>query len=604
MTDLERVQRLEAQAARYFDRPGFSMPVFLDDDRMALLDDRNGVPQVAILHLAGGSITPVTTYDERVQTLLTSSATGQIVFGMDDGGNERQQIWTLGVGKDARRLTADGSAIHEPGAVSPNGRHVFFRSNARTDNTFDVERIDLQTGEREILIQNAGQPSAFDADADGGRTLIVSLNGNLDADVLLLDCATGEVRNLTRHQGEAEIHGAKFSTDGRSVWIASNENREFTAIFRLDLETGVRTLVYEDAWDVEAIAPSPDGRWLAVSVNEDGASRLALLNIDDPGHPIAIGTPWGAFDRFAWSPNSQRLAFGFSTSGSPSVIMISDLEGNTRTIASADELEPPRTVSPEVIRFTSFDGREIPAFWFTPAGPGPWPVIVDIHGGPESQRRLVYQPIDQYLVSLGFAVLATNVRGSTGYGKEYVHLDDVDLRLDSVTDVAHAADWLKARDDVASDQIIVMGQSYGGFMTLASLCFHPDLWAAGFDIVGIANFVTFLERTGPWRRKHREAEYGSLEHDRDLLERISPINHVDQITAPLFLIHGRNDPRVPLFEAEQIHAALQERDRTVELHVFDDEGHGLSKRKNRVTGYAAAAGFLLEQLHVTPALAE
>ncbi|MGI8403827.1 MAG: prolyl oligopeptidase family serine peptidase, partial [Thermomicrobiales bacterium] len=344
--------------------------------------------------------------------------------------------------------------------------------------------------------------------------------------------------------------------------------------------------------------------WLAVSVNEDGASRLALLNIDDPGHPIAIGTPWGTFDRFAWSPNSQHIGFGFSTSGSPSVVMISDLEGNTRTIASADELEPPRTVSPEVIRFTSFDGREIPAFWFTPEGDGPWPVIVDIHGGPESQRRLVYQPIDQYLVSLGFAVLSTNVRGSTGYGKEYVHLDDVDLRLDSVTDVAHTVDWLKARDDVASAQIIVMGQSYGGFMTLASLCFHPDLWAAGFDIVGIANFVTFLERTGPWRRKHREAEYGSLEHDRDLLERISPINHVDQLTAPLFLIHGRNDPRVPLFEAEQIHAALQERDRTVELHVFDDEGHGLSKRKNRVTGYAAAAGFLLEQLHVTPALAE
>ncbi len=604
MTDLDRVQRLEAQSARYFDRPGFSMPVFLDSDRIALLDDRNGVPQVGVLQLSDGSVASVTSYDERVQTLLAAATTGQIVFGMDDGGNERQQIWRVGTSDDADRLTNDSSAIHEPGAVSSDGRYVFFRSNARSDSTFDVERIDLRTGEREVLIQDAGQPSALDADQDGGRLLVVSLNGNLDADVLLLDCATGEVRNLTRHQGEAEIHGAKFSADGRSVWIASNENREFAAIFKLDLETQVRTLVYEDGWDVEAIAPSPDGQWLALSVNVDGASQLKLLSTDNPEHPIEIATPWGTFDRFAWSPDSRQVAFGFSTAGSPLVVMISDLEGNARTIASADEATPPSTVRPEVIRFTSFDGREIPAFWFTPEGDGPWPVIVDIHGGPESQRRLVYQPIDQYLVSLGFAVLATNVRGSTGYGKEYVHLDDVDLRLDSVTDAAHAVQWLKARADVASDKIIVMGQSYGGFMTLACLCFHPDLWAAGFDIVGIANFVTFLERTGPWRRKHREAEYGSLEHDRDLLERISPMNHVDQITAPLFLVHGRNDPRVPLFEAEQIHAALKERGRTVELRVYDDEGHGLSKRKNRVTGYAAAAGFLLDQVGVDPTLAE
>jgi dipeptidyl aminopeptidase/acylaminoacyl peptidase len=225
--------------------------------------------------------------------------------------------------------------------------------------------------------------------------------------------------------------------------------------------------------------------------------------------------------------------------------------------------------------------------------------VVEVHGGPESQRRLQYAsavPTDQLLQSLGISVLALNVRGSTGYGKAYSHLDDRDRRLDAVRDVAAAVDWLHGRDDVDAKRIGVMGQSYGGFMTLASLCFHPDLWSAAVDVVGIANFVSFLELTGPWRRKHRSEEYGSLEHDRQMLERISPLTHVDRITAPLMVIHGRNDPRVPLHEAEQIVAALREHDRQVVLRVFDDEGHGLSKPENRIAGYAEAAAFLLAHL--------
>lgn len=602
MTDSERARQLEAQAARYFDRPGYSMPVFLDRDRIALLDDRSGVPQVAILHHESGSIATRTSFDERVLALLASPKTGTIVFGMDDGGNENQQLWAIRGDDEPVRLTSQGDARHELAAISHDGRFAYFRSNARDVGIYDVERLDLESGAREILIQNAGQPSELDPSPDGDHLLVVSLNGNLDGDLLSLDIKTGEVRNLTEHEGEAGIASAHYAADGHSIWLSTNENREFAALFQMEPDDEVRTLVLEETWDIESALPSPDGKWLAISVNDDGASRLSLVEIANPENRIAIDTPWGTFDRFSWSPDSQLVAFGFSTPDAPSVVMTSDVNGEVATVAQAEESEPPATVVPALIHFPTFDGREIPAFWFTPEGVGPWPVIVDIHGGPESQRRLPYQPIDQYLVSLGFAVLATNVRGSSGYGKEYVHLDDVDLRLDSVNDAAHAVEWLKARKDVVADQIVVMGQSYGGFMTLASLCFHPDLWAAGFDIVGIANFVTFLERTGPWRRKHREAEYGSLESDRALLERISPLNHVDKITAPLFLIHGRNDPRVPLFEAEQIHDALRDRGRTVELRVFDDEGHGLSKRKNRVIGYAEAAHFLLEQLGLTPTL--
>jgi dipeptidyl aminopeptidase/acylaminoacyl peptidase len=193
------------------------------------------------------------------------------------------------------------------------------------------------------------------------------------------------------------------------------------------------------------------------------------------------------------------------------------------------------------------------------------------------------------------AVLATNVRGSTGYGKEFCHLDDVELRLDSVKDLAEAVTWLRDQPDVDGDRITVMGGSYGGFMILAAITFYPTLWRAAVDIVGICNFVSFLERTGPWRVKHRSYEYGNLEEHREFLESISPLTHVDNIVTPLFVIHGRNDPRVPLYEAEQIVAALRARQLPVELMVFDNEGHGLSKRQNRIAGYAGAAEFVLNQ---------
>jgi len=596
MSDRNSTAPLEAQAARYFRRAGFSAPAFLDADRLAILDDRTGVPQVSVLSLADGEVTPVTTFGERVLTMLASSTTGQIVFGMDEGGNENQQLWRVQPGDDPHRLTPQSSARHEPDALSKDGRYVYFRSNARDIGAYDVERLDLTTGVREILLEAPGQPFGFEPSADGTRLLMTRLNGNLDGDLLELDFDSGVLRNLTPHEGEAEIFAAKYATSGDGIWVSTNEQRNVGALYRFSADATSRELIVDEPWDVEAASPSPDGVWLAISVNDDGASRLSLVKTDDPSTRIAIDAPWGTFDRFTWAPDSSKVAFGFSTPDAPSAIYLADLSGATTVVAKVEEEDVPPTVVPELIHFTTFDGREIPAFWFVPEGEGPFPVIVDIHGGPESQRRLNYQPIDEYLVSLGFAVLATNVRGSSGYGKEYVHLDDVELRLDSVTDAAYAVDWLKAREDVADDQIIVMGQSYGGFMTLASLCFHPDRWAAGFDIVGIANFVTFMERTGAWRRKHREAEYGSLEHHRDVLERISPLNHVEHITAPLFLIHGRNDPRVPLFEAEQIHDALKERGRTVELRVFDDEGHGLSKRKNRIVGYAAAAEFLLRQI--------
>jgi len=215
-----------------------------------------------------------------------------------------------------------------------------------------------------------------------------------------------------------------------------------------------------------------------------------------------------------------------------------------------------------------------------------------VHGGPEGQSRPDFSFLTQYFLHHGFAVLVPNVRGSTGYGKAYSHLDDVEKRMDSVADLAHAVDWLRAQPDVDAHRIIVYGGSYGGFMVLSAMTEYPDLWVAGVDIVGVSNFVTFLENTSDYRRAHREAEYGSLARDRDFLARISPATHLDRLAAPLIVLHGANDPRVPLSEAEQVVAALQARNIPVEFLVFPDEGHGIVKRQNKLVAYPAIVAFL------------
>jgi len=595
----DQLGEMEESATAFFDRPGLTNPVFIGPATIAVLDDRSGRPQISHVHLRDGVAHQATTFEERVQTLL-GSPTGRVVFGIDEGGNERQQLWRMGsMDAESEMLVSRPDRIHEPGYLSKDGTYLLYRSNARDESTFDVLGIDIETGADDRWLDNAGQAMPVDLTADRSKSLIVRVVANLDAELLLVDRGSDTTTCLTLKDDECWILGAAFHPDERSVWVLNNHGSEFVRLDRIELETLSRTTVVEDDWDVEAFAVSPDGQWLAWSINENGWSSVFLRRANGQESITSLVLPRGTIDRLSWSPDSAHVAFGMSTATQPSVIIVSNQKGQIRNLGLPAARPEPPAVEPQLVRFPTFDDREIPAFFFRPEGDGPFPVLVEIHGGPESQRRLQYAsavPTDQLIQSMGIAVLALNVRGSTGYGKSYAHLDDKELRLDAVRDVVAAVDWLRRRKDVIPDRVGIMGQSYGGFMTLASICFHPDLWAAAVDIVGIADFVTFLERTGPWRRAHRSQEYGSLESDRELLERISPLNHVDAIKTPLFVLHGRNDPRVPLHEAEQIVAALSERNQDVELRVFDNEGHGLSKRENRVAGYAEATAFLVNHL--------
>jgi dipeptidyl aminopeptidase/acylaminoacyl peptidase len=330
--------------------------------------------------------------------------------------------------------------------------------------------------------------------------------------------------------------------------------------------------------------------------NADGYSRLLLLE-GDGNHEVELPGK-GVVEHPVLSDDGALLAFSFSRPTEPHDVYLYDIEARalTRLTTSPREVDPGTLVEPTLHRFESFDGESIPVFLFEPEGDGPFPVVVTVHGGPESQWRPWFSPsfapLTQYLVANGYAVAAPNVRGSTGYGKRYEHLDDVELRLDSVSDLAALHDWLGTRPSIDASRAALYGRSYGGYMVLAALAFQPERWAAGIECVGIASFVTFLQNTSPYRRAAREREYGSLERDREVLERVSPMARIDGIRAPLFIQHGRNDPRVPVSESEHIHGVLTEKGIPSELLIFEDEGHTIEKLGNRIETFTRAVAFL------------
>jgi dipeptidyl aminopeptidase/acylaminoacyl peptidase len=587
--------------AAYLSVPTATSPVWRSETEIVYLSDISGVPQLWQVTI-DGSAEPraLTEFPNRIGALL-SGTDGKLVFGMDSGGNERQQVWTVDAAGAIEAVTQDPATMHPLGAVSPDGKRLAFASNARARHAFDVWTFDLSTPDSapQLLLATDELLTPIAWTADNQAVIVERANSNLDHDLLLVPASGGAPSLLTPHTGEASIPQVAVVPDGDALYILSNQDREFIALIRLDLATHEQQVIAAPEWDIEALALSPDGSTIAYAINEDGYSRIVLRDVQSGDERTVTGFPPGVAGGLHWSLKGANLAFSLTGPTAPPAIWVADQAGvAVQVTKQADVVETlPPLAAATTVRFTTFDGREIPAYWFVPNdSDGLWPVVVDVHGGPESQRRPDYSPVNQALVAAGFAVLATNVRGSTGYGKSYNHLDDVEKRMDSVADLAAANAWLREQPNVIADRIAVMGQSYGGFMVLSSLTTYPELWAAGVDVVGIANFVTFLEQTGPWRRKTRADEYGDLVRDADLLVEISPIHRVERITAPLFVIHGRNDPRVPLGESEQIVGKLRELGREATLLVFDDEGHGMVKRANRIKGYGDALAFLAEQL--------
>jgi dipeptidyl aminopeptidase/acylaminoacyl peptidase len=588
------------------------------DGEVGFLMDTTGVAQVWELTEPGAWPEQRTFDDEPVSFVSYSPTRSELVYGMDDGGDERLQLHRLDSDGAVTDLTAMPDAKHRWGGWSHDGDQFAFASNRRDESVFDiyVQERDVTGAGAELVFEGDGWLTVGGWSPGDDRLLLTEAHSSFDQDCYVLDIDSGERTHLTPHDGSVRYHSPQWSPDGDALYLVTDGNSDTLELVRMDADTGETELVRDGGrWNIDGVAVDDDTGLLAYSRNVDGYTELTLGELSGPTtisefeRPDLPGDVAGGV---SFGPDGDRLAV--STSGrdvntNVSVADVGRLRTASDTETATDALDrlthastagiPPETfVEPELVHYETFDDREIPAFFSVPetASKGDTPVIIDIHGGPESQRRPSFAGLTQYFLSRGYAVLEPNVRGSTGYGKAYTHLDDVEKRMDSVKDIASALDWLESHQVVHPDRIVAKGGSYGGFMVLAALTEYPDRWAAGVDSVGIANFVTFLENTGEWRRELREVEYGSLAENREFLESISPISNIERIEAPLFVLHGANDPRVPVGEAEQIAENAREQGVPVERLIFEDEGHGISKLENRIEAYTRVVDFLDEHV--------
>ncbi len=412
------------------------------------------------------------------------------------------------------------------------------------------------------------------------------------------------------HPHEAALVGSPAWIGDTSFLVAANVGHDFMTIVRHDLDSRATVPLPGAPLDVDCeVVTSRDGSTALLIENRNGADVMTLRDAGTGATRAELATPEpgvvsGLFDPPILSDDGSRVYYTLSTPRLPTSVYAFDARtGTTRRLTGGPATVPADRLAPaESHTVTSFDGESVPVFVFRPrpddeggGDPTRPPVVVSVHGGPEAQARQLFNPVIQGLVLAGFGVVVPNVRGSTGYGKGYASLDDTTKRLDSVADLAAVHGFLD-QAGFDSARAALWGGSYGGYMVLAGVAFFPELWAAGVDIVGISDLVTFLQNTSDYRRAHREREYGSLQHDRAFLEAASPLRRVEQIRAPLFVIHGRNDPRVPVSEAEQLIADLSERGIRCELRIYEDEGHGLARLANRLDAFPAAVEFLNDVL--------
>jgi dipeptidyl aminopeptidase/acylaminoacyl peptidase len=580
-------------------------------NRIAFLTNITGTPQVWMVNAQGGWPEQLTFYPDRVDFVSWAPDRSGLIFAKAIGGDENSQLyWLAPDGSHIRALTDDPKVRYNFGGWSFDSKQISYASNKRNKDYFDVYVMEVASGREQLVYQQDGsnQPVAW---SRLGKQLVVSHSNeqlSLDNDLYLVELAGKEAVHLTPHEGAAQYDDVRFAANGHSLFLTTNKDREFQSLAELNLTTKKIEIIDDTQWDVGSVADSPDGGMLAYTINKDGFSELyvRVLETDgkplitvvrEKGHPVALPGK-GVVSGLSFSHDGEKLAFVFNGARFNGDVWLYDLKTkklNQVTHSSRAGIPQESLIEPTLIHYKSFDGRSIPAWFYRPRNCGSvrrCPVIVNVHGGPEGQALPTFSGVDQYFLSRGYAILAPNVRGSTGYGKTYSHLDDVFKREDSVKDLAAAVEWLKTEGGADPKRIAVMGGSYGGYMVLAAITLYPDIWSAAVEMFGIANFETNLQRTSGYRRKLREREYGTLDKDLEFLKSISPIYKVDRIKAPLFVLQGRNDPRVPYTESEQIVSALKERNRPVEYILFPDEGHGFVKLNNRLRMYPQIVEFL------------
>jgi len=595
VADLNRYQNTRSSGFRGWDKDG---------EGIFIATRFGDVSQIHYVAQPGGARTQLTFFDEPIGGLSRQPDSSKMVFTMDAGGSEFSQIFMLDpTGLEDAVMLTDGESRNGAVVWARDGDLIAYQSTRRNGASNDIWMMDVTNPETaEVVLESPDGTwwGAVDFSPDNSRLLVLNYVGNMDSRVHLLDLESGEYRMLA---GDTENGGANiplgFDPAGEGFFFVTDRAGEFQQLAWQSLEPGAepKIITADIPWHVEGGTMSEDGTRGAFTVNENGFSRLYLIDPTTHAFAPVEGIPTGLVGSLEFSPDGSRLGMTLNTPQTPSDSFTLELGkgplehgGLTRwTYSEVGRLDTESFVVPELVRFPTFDSGEggpdsIPAWVYRPAGEGPHPVIIDIHGGPEGQARPSFSSTTQMWVQkLGAAVIEPNVRGSDGYGKHYMSLDNGYKREDSVKDIGALLDWIATQPDLDQDRVAVFGGSYGGYMVLASAVHYSDRLKAAVDVVGISNFVTFLENTQSYRRDLRRVEYGD-ERDPEMrkhLEAISPLNSVEKMQVPLFVIQGQNDPRVPVTEAEQIVAALRANGQPVWYMNALNEGHGYRKKENR-----------------------
>jgi dipeptidyl aminopeptidase/acylaminoacyl peptidase len=565
--------------------------------------------QVHEVRMPGGARRQLTFFSEPVGSATWEPKAGKyFVFSRDRGGDEFAQLYRYDIADGAVTLLTDGGRSQNGAVMWNRAKDKFVYSTTRRNGAdrdlWVMDPLDPASSKPIVELQGGGW-GPLDWSPDDSKIVALqylSINQSVLWEITVAD---GKMKPLTDQEARIAWGTARYRPDGRGLYVTSDQENEFRRLGLMDLATGeTRWLTSDIPWDVESMELSRDGKRLAFETNEAGVSKLWMMTTDDDKYREIEGLPVGVLGGMAWHGAGGELAFSIASARSTSDVYSVAAEGGKVARWTESELGglvAERLVEPELIRWTSFDGREITGFLYRadPKFTGKRPVIINIHGGPEGQSRPIFQGRNNYFMNeLGVAMIFPNVRGSAGYGKTYVALDNADRREDSVRDIGALLDAIAERDDLDPQRVMVTGGSYGGYMTLACATFYNDRLRCALDIVGISHFGTFLKNTESYRRDLRRVEYGDERDPKmaEFFERTAPLNNASKITKPLFVVQGGNDPRVPLSEAEQIVAKVRQNGSPVWYLMARDEGHGFRKKGNADFQFYATVEFVKRHL--------
>ncbi len=573
-----------------------------DESSILFTSNKSGIFNAYTIPVTGGEAKQLTfSKKETVFARAYFPKDNRFFFTSDKGGNEITHIFLKNEDGTEKDLTPEPKAKSVFYGWSYDQKSFFFTSNKRDPKFMDLYEMDIETFTPQMIFENSKGFFVGNISNDKKYIALQKTETEHNSDIHLYNCETKELKHITPHEGDINYFPSAFDPESKKLYYLTDENSEFQYLKSYDISSGKSEKIVEKNWDIRYAYFSRNGKYRVIGINNDGRTQIEIYDTNAQKHLTLPKFPNADITSVNVSNSEKLMTFYVNGCTSPNNLFIYNLEsGGYKKLTDSmnPEINESDLVSGEIIRYQSFDKLEIPAIYYKPKNINKSekiPALVWVHGGPGGQSRIGYSSTIQYFVNHGYAVLEVNNRGSSGYGKTFFKLDDMKHGQDDLKDCVEAKKFLKSTGNIDENKIGIIGGSYGGYMVLAGLVYTPEEFAVGVDIFGVANWLRTLKSIPPWWEAFKKALYkeiGNPETDEAYLKKISPLFHAHKITKPLIVLQGANDPRVLKVESDEIVAAVKKNNVPVEYIVFDDEGHGFRKKKNRIKAYKVILQFL------------